>query len=142
MAKKIYLIDTCIWRDFYENRFSKTGRPFGKYAMDLFMKILKKKDRICFSETLTRELRKDYDEKDINDMLNILFLSKVLVKIEIKREEHLEAKKLAQERNVPYVDCLNAIHARNYKAVMVSQDPHYFKDLTDITKPEKPQQIS
>ena len=139
--KKIYLLDTCIWRDFYENRFSKIGRPLGKYATRLFMKILKDKNKILFSEALILELKKDYEERDVNDMLNLLFLNKTLERIEITKEEHLEAKKLSQERNIPYIDCLNAIHARNYKAIMVSQDDHYFKNLIDITKTIKPENI-
>ena len=47
-----YFLDTCIWRDFYEDRFGKTGRPLGKYASNLFMKILKNKDKIVFSESM------------------------------------------------------------------------------------------
>ena len=43
--------------------------------------------------SLAAAFRKDYGEKDINDMLNILFLSKVLIRVEITKEEHLEAKK-------------------------------------------------
>ena len=139
--KKIYLLDTCIWRDFYENRFSKIGRPLGKYATRLFMKILKDKNKILFSEALILELKKDYEERDVNDMLNLLFLNKTLERIEITKEEHLEAKKLSQERNIPYIDCLNAIHARNHKAMMISQDDHYFKNLIDITKTIKPEDI-
>lgn len=136
-----YLIDTCIWRDFYEDRFSKVGKHLGKYATDLFVKIIKNKDKILFSESLIWELKKDYCEEEINDMLNFLFLSKILIKIEIKKEEYLEAKKLSQERNLPFIDCLNAIHARNYKAVIVSQDEHFFKGLSDIIKPSRPEDI-
>ena len=142
MAEKTYLIDTCIWRDFYEDRFGRSGKPLGKYATSLFMEIIKNKDKIYFSDSLIWELKRDYDEKDVNDMLNVLFLSKVLLKIEIKKEEHLEAKRLANERNIPYVDCLNAIHARNYKTIMVSQDLHYFDNLKDIVKTVKPQDIN
>ena len=47
-----YFIDTCVWRDFYEDRFSKSKKPLGKYAADLFIKILKNKDKILFSESL------------------------------------------------------------------------------------------
>ena len=124
-----------------ENRFSKIGRPLGKYATRLFMKILKDKNKILFSEALILELKKDYEERDVNDMLNLLFLNKTLERIEITKEEHLEAKKLSQERNIPYIDCLNAIHARNHKAMMISQDDHYFKNLIDITKTIKPENI-
>ena len=137
-----FWFDTCIWRDFYENRFSKIGRPLGEYATRLFMKILKDKDKILFSEALILELKRDYGEKDVNDMLNLLFLNKTLERIEITKEEHLEAKKLSQERNIPYIDCLNAIHARNHKAMMISQDDHYFKNLIDITKTIKPENIT
>ncbi len=78
MAEK-YILDTCIWRDFYEDRFSKSGKPFGKYATDLFMKILKNKDNIFFSESLIRELKRDYGKEDINDMLNLLVFNKILI---------------------------------------------------------------
>ncbi len=141
MAEK-YILDTCIWRDFYEDRFSKSGAPFGKYATDLFMKILKNKDNIFFSESLLRELKRDYGEENINDMLNLLVFNKILIRIDITKEEHSEAKKLAEERDVPFVDALNAVHARNYKAIMVSTDPHFFKDLSDIVKPVRPEQIN
>ena len=136
-----YLIDTCIWRDFYENRTSKKGRPLGKYATNLFMKILKKKQKILFSESLIWELKRDYFEKDINDMLQLLIINKVLIKIEITKEEHLEAKEISQERNIPYVDSLNAIQARNHKAVMVSQDAHFFENTSDIIKAVRPEEI-
>jgi predicted nucleic acid-binding protein len=141
MSKK-YLLDTCIWRDFYEDRFSKSGKPFGKYATSLFVKILKNDDRIIFSEALIWELRKDYKEREIYDMLNLLFVNKVLVKIDIAKEEYSEAKRLAQERNLPFVDCLNAVHARNHNAILVSQDDHYLKGLSDISKVVKPEQVS
>ncbi|MBN2368106.1 hypothetical protein JXC34_03730, partial [Candidatus Woesearchaeota archaeon] len=61
--KKKYFLDTCIWRDFYENRFGQGGRPLGKYATDLFMKIMKKKDQILFSKSLVMELKRDYGEQ-------------------------------------------------------------------------------
>lgn len=140
MVKK-YLFDTCVWRDFYESRSGKTGTPLGKYATNLFIKILKKKDNILFSKALVWELKKDYAEDEVNDMLNLLVLNKILINLEITKDEHLEAKKLSQERNLPYVDCLNAIQARNNSAVLVTQDSHFFEKLADITKSVKPQEI-
>ena len=136
-----YWLDTSLWRDFYEDRISKAGNPLGEYAARLFMKILKRKDKILFSESLIWELKKDYDEQGINDMLNLLFMNNVLVKIEIKKEEYQESKKLAQERNIPFVDCLNAVQARNNNVVMVSQDRHFHENLKDITKTIKQQDI-
>ena len=141
MTEKYYL-DTCIWRDFYENRFSKLGKPLGEYAAELFTKILKKRNQIIFSESLLWELKKDYSEDEIKDILNLLILNGILIKIEITQEEHTEAKRLAQNRNLPYVDCLNAVQARNNKAVMVSRDAHFTGKLADVIKTLKPEQIS
>ncbi len=136
-----YWFDTCIWRDFYEDRFSKVGNPLGKYATNAFMKVMKNNDKILFSESLVKELKRDYGEKDINDMLNVLFLSGILVSVQITKEEYLEATSLSQKRKLPFVDCLNAVQARNNKAIVVSQDPHLTKDLIDIVKVIKPQDI-
>lgn len=140
MVKK-YLLDTCVWRDFYEDRFSKSGKPLGKYATKLFMKILFDKDKILFSEALIEELMKDYVKDKINDMLYILFATGALVKIGITKEEFLEAKVLAKERSIPFIDYLNTIQARNHKAIMVSQDRHFFKNLSDLTDAVRPQEI-
>ena len=68
MADK-HWFDTCVWRDFYEDRFSKVGNPLGEYATNAFMKILKKRDKILYSESLVMELHKDYGMDEINDML-------------------------------------------------------------------------
>ena len=136
-----YFVDTCIWRDFYENRLSKSGNPLGKYAAELFMKILKDNDKILFSESLVWELKKDYNNEEINEMLSLLFVNKVLFKVEITKEEHLEAKSLSFERGIPFADCLNAVQARNNNAVIVSQDEH-FQELRDIAKIIKPQEIN
>ena len=141
MAEKEHLLDTCIWRDFYENRFGLSGRPIGEYAANLFMRIIRNKDVILFSIALVWELKKDYNEKDINDMLNLLFINKTLIRIEITKEEYKEARKLSEEKNIPFIDCLNAIQARNHKAVMVSRDQHFINNLSDIVKPVKPEDI-
>ncbi len=135
-------LDTCIWRDFYEDRFSKSGRHLGKEATDLIMKITKEKDKILYSESLIWELKKDYNENEIKDMLNFLFLVEILERVEIKKEEYSEAKKLSDEKNIPFIDCLNAVQARNHKAIMISQDKHFIIDLTDITKTKKPSEIN
>ncbi len=140
MEKK-YWLDTCIWRDFYEDRFSKAGNPLGEYATNAFMKILKKRDKILFSESLVRELSRDYGEKDINDMLNLLFMGGTLIRVEITKEEYLEARELSEKRKLPFVDCLNAVQARNHNAVVVSQDEHFTKNLSDIVKVIKPQDL-
>ncbi len=141
MSEK-YLIDTCIWRDLYEHRISKTGNPIGNYATDFFIKILTNQDKILFSQSLVKELKKDYKEKEVIDFLNLLYVNKILIKIEITPEEYAEARKLSHERNVSLVDCLNAILARNNNALLISRDEHFFKVLSDVARTIRPEQIN
>ena len=135
-----YYFDTCIWRDHYENRYAFSGKPLGEYATKLFMHIIKNKDILLFSEFIVRELRNDFDEKEINDMLNVLFMTGILKSVEVSEDNYKEAKKIGSERNLPPGDALHAILARNNKAILVSQDEHHQK-LKDIVEVKKPEQI-
>lgn len=137
-----FIVDTCIFRDFYENRKGYIGETLGQFASEFFAKVIARKCTILFSDELIRELAIYYDMSDVNDMLNFFFATNVLVRIEVKIEERLEANKLSHERNLPMIDCLNAILARNYHAILISQDRHILKDLKDITKSARPQDIS
>ena len=105
------------------------------------MSLIKNKNKIYFSDIIIRELRKDYSEQDINEMLTIFFMNGVLIRINISGEEHFESKKLSKERNLPYADCLIAIQARNYDAILVSQDTHIINDLKDIVGCVRPEKI-
>jgi predicted nucleic acid-binding protein len=135
-----YLLDTCIWRDFYENRFSRTGRALGDHAAELFLKILRDKDVVVFTDVTLRELNNDYDEKKIQDMLGVLFVAGLLEKVEISGEEYSEAKKIGLERNLPKGDALTAVVARDNDAIVVSQDRH-FQSLTDISEFQRPEEL-
>ncbi|MFH1209862.1 MAG: PIN domain-containing protein [archaeon] len=135
---KKYFIDTCIWRDFYENRFSKAGNPLGKYATDFFLKTIKNKDKILFSDTLIIELGSFYNKYEIYNMLNFLFAIELLVKVEITELEFIESKNLCKQRNIPLGDCITAVQARNHNATVITQDNHFFNDLKDIALVEKP----
>ena len=133
-----YLVDTCIWRDFYEDRISKSGRLLGTEANMFFQKILKnKKDLIPFSEIIVAELLKDYKKEEVFEMLELLELSGKLKRINISKEEHIEAKILSSTRNLPYADCLYAVQARNNKAILITQDKHFFNNLNDICEVRK-----
>ena len=110
-------------------------------AAALIIKITKTKNVIIFSETLFWELKKDYSLIEVENMLNFLFIVGVLKKIEITKEEYAEAKILAEKKNVPFVDCLNAIQARNHAAIMISRDKHFFENLSNIVETKKPEDI-
>lgn len=140
MTKTFYL-DTCIWRDMYENRLGQKGKPLGEYAYDLIIYILENNYKIIFSDALIHELRKAYKNNEIDEVLNFLFICNVLVKVDITKEEYAESRKLSRERNLPLVDCLNAVQARNHNAIMVSQDKHFSQGLSDIAVVARPQDI-
>lgn len=141
LSKQKYLLDTCIWRDFYEDRFSNKGRYLGQSAHDLFMKIIKNNDKIYFSVSLVKELSIKYNDKEIFDMLNILFFTNSLIKIEVTKTEINEAKIISKKRNLPFTDCLCAVQARNHKAILVSQDKHILINLSDIAITKRPEDI-
>lgn len=125
---KKYYLDTCIWRDFYENRKSIKGNPLGAYAHDLIMKIILRKDKIIISKAIFWELSKDYTEQDIQNMFQLLFLNKILIHAKIMENESSEAKQLSQERNLPKLDCLYAVQSRNHNAQLVTQNRHFLQN--------------
>ena len=138
---KRYFIDTCIWRDFFEDRFSKTNRPIGGYANKLFQKIIKERQIVFYSPLIIKELNLRYNLSEIEIMLNILYKIGLLQKIVPTNNEIIEAEKLSIQRNIPFVDCLNAIQARNNDLIMVTQDKHYFEKLFDFTRSKRPEDL-
>ncbi len=139
MAK--YLLDTCVWRDFYENRRGRNGRHLGEIAAKLVLRLIADKSIILFSDALIYELSKYFKEKEIEEMLAMLLMNKALVKIMVTAEEFRETKRLSTERNIPLIDCLNAVQARNYDAILVTQDKHILNELSDIKKAVKPEEL-
>ena len=120
---------------------SKKNRPIGEYATKLINQIIIRSNTILYSETLVHELCKDYSLQEITDMLNILLRIQILKRIEITQEEYKEAKDLSRQRNIPFVDCINSIHARNHNAKIITRDRHFFQKLTDICQPYLPEYI-
>lgn len=134
-----YYFDTCIWRDFYENRRGHYNKPLGEYANKLMKKIIKNKDQILFSEFTIKELRKDYDKEEIGNVLNILFFIGILKKVNFSEEDYCEAKRIGLNLNLPPCDVIHAIIAKNHKATIISQDKHFqkLKWLVNVKKPEE-----
>lgn len=138
MVQKYYL-DTCIWRDFYEERISRKGKPLGEYASKFFSIILKNKYLLLYSDLIIKELKTEYNEKDINEMFNIMFISGILNKVEINNEDYIKAKRIGNERKLPTADVLHAIIARKNNVILISQDQHMqkLKDIVEVKKPEE-----
>ena len=137
----VFMLDTCIWRDFYEDRKSMGGDPIGKHASSLLLKIISNRDTIIYSEVIVAELLKDYSNEEVSELLSFLSATGIAERVDITKEERDEAKALCRERKVSFADCFIAIHARNHKAVLVTRDKH-FSLLADIIKPVRPEEVS
>lgn len=72
-------------------------------------------------------------------MLNFLFFTGILKKVDMKKEDYLEAKELSKKLNIPIADALHGILSRDNEAVFISQDKHAQKlrEITDLKKPEE-----
>jgi predicted nucleic acid-binding protein len=136
-----YYLDTCIWRDFYESRISRDGKAIGECAYNLILKLLSRKQNILFSEFVVMELEREYSEQEIEEMLGFMLNTGLLTRIEPNKDEVNEAKSLAAYRKLPFIDCLNAIMARDNDAILVTRDAHFFQSLKDITDALKPEDI-
>lgn len=133
--KEKYYLDTAIWVDYYENRRDKF-RPLGEWAFELFKKIRKNKEKVLYSDLVVNELSMAYDKETINKIFEIA--SEMLEKVEIRKEQRREAKKVAKERKIPRGDVLHAILAKDNNAILVSRDKHFqlLRDIYEFVKPE------
>jgi len=137
MAEKYYL-DASIWIDLYEDRKGYQGEPLGEFALKLFSLIKAKNKTLVLTDFLIRELESNYSIEEINGMVKPF--EKITKKILVTKEQREEAKKIAQERNLPPGDVLHAIIARDHKLILITRDKH-FKELKDIAEHYKPEEL-
>jgi predicted nucleic acid-binding protein len=138
MQKK-YLLDTCIWRDFYEARKGAGGKALGKYAAGLFLDLVVRRSEVLVPEIVIWELKKDYPEDKVNNLISI---AEELLSIRIvlaSAEQTDEAERLSISRGLPFADCLIAVTARDNAAISVSNDRHLLECLADVVKTVLPQ---
>ncbi|MCF7871642.1 type II toxin-antitoxin system VapC family toxin [Candidatus Woesearchaeota archaeon] len=134
-----YFIDTCILRDFYENRFGRKKEPIGDYAAKFFLYVFSNKNKLFISQISIKELKTDFSECQINDLI---YLLGKFISLDILKPEHYEIKEadnLSKERNIPFADCLIAVQTRNKKSVAITRDRHFFNNLTDVCDSLKPE---
>ena len=84
------------------------------------------------------ELEVRYTIAEINGMIKPF--EQLIEKIISTKNQKLEAKKIGLERNLPTGDALHSIIARDSNLILVTRDKH-FKELTDISKYYKPENI-
>ncbi len=123
-----YYIDTCIWRDYLENREDRF-RPLGQWALSLFQLIQENDDVVLYSELVIRELKLRFKDEEITSCLHSLAHKPILVPIGDRQVQ--EAEIIGRIREVGTADALHAILARDADAILVTRDAHYM-DLVDI----------
>ena len=137
MAEKYY-VDTSIWIDLLEDRKGYNNEPLGDFALKLFSLIKAKKSTLIISDLLIRELEGYYSLEEINGMM--LPFQKIIEKLVARKEQRVEARKIAEERNLPPGDCLHAILSRDNNFILITRDKD-FKLLEDISNHHKPEEL-
>lgn len=135
MAEKYYL-DTSVWMDYYEDR-TDPSKDIGEFAFKLLCKLLASKSKIVVSTFLLKELEVVYSLDQIRGLVRPF--EKLMEKVGINDENIKEAKKISEERGLPFGDVMHAILARNNKAILISRDKHFqlLKDICEVVKPEE-----
>lgn len=134
---EVYYLDSCIWRDYFENRSDKF-RPLGEWAFFLIKKIIKESSLIIYSDLVEEELQTTYSEKEVEGIFSVV-PKQVLIKVETSKEQLREAIQLAKKLEIPVKDVLHAIIARNNNAILVTRDKHFYEIENGliIKKPEE-----
>jgi predicted nucleic acid-binding protein len=136
MNEKYYL-DTCIWRDYFENR-SDNFRPLGKWALTLIKKIINENDIIVYSDLIIEELSIRFTKKEITKIIEIV-PKEFLIKLDSSYKQTKEAIILSKKLNIPKKDALHAILARDNNAIVITRDAHFYQlsEKVTIMKPEE-----
>ncbi len=137
MIEKFY-VDTSIWIDLYEDRKGYSNEPLGDFALKLFAMIKAKDNKLMISDILIRELEGYYSIEELNGMMKPF--AKIIEKIISIKEQRIEARKIALERNLPPGDVLHAILARDNNLILITRDKD-FRMLADISKSHKPEEV-
>jgi|SRR3989344_7492889 len=134
MDADFFYLDTSIWLDFYEKRGDN-----GAFALHLLLTLIAEEKKVIISDILTRELKHlGYSNDEINRLFQIIKPNHIK-RVFTTKEEFLEARHLARQRNVPLGDALHAVLARNHHALFISRDKDFLslKDIIKIKTPEE-----
>ena len=114
-----YYFDSCIWRDYFENRSDKF-RPL-----------------IIYSDIVEEELNVGFSKEEVKNIISVVPKENI-IKINVSKEQLREAIQVSKELNIPTKDALHAIVARNNNAILVTRDKHFYElqNQVEIKKPE------
>lgn len=135
MPEKYYL-DTSIWMDYYEER-KDSSKDIGEFAFRLLCKLLASQSKIIVSTFLLKELETAYSLDRIRGLAKPF--EKLMERVSPTELDIKEAKRISEQRKLPFGDVLHAILARNNNAILVSRDKHFqlLEDVCEVVKPEQ-----
>jgi predicted nucleic acid-binding protein len=135
----IYYLDTCIWRDHFDDRSGQGGKPLGRYATNLIEKIMRERSVIIYSAVVLRELLKRFPKEEVDDIFLFLRITGLGKEAIISDQLFAEAEKIAARIGIPINDAIHACIAKENNAILVSRDAHFNKCTYFITvkKPEE-----
>ena len=134
-----FYMDTCIWRDYFEDRKDRF-QPLGEFASRFLFGVQKKGYFLLYSDLIVEELQKAYSDEKISIIFNP-FQSN-LKKVSIAYEQAAESKQLARTQIESHrQDILHAILARDNGALLVTRD-NGFASLSNIVQSAKPEEIN
>ena len=115
-----YYVDTCIWRDYWENR-SDGLRPLGEFAFQFF-KNLDVDDVVIVSDVVINELLKCYTPTTVEEVFSI---TRKIIRVCITKEEDARARILSNALSIPLGDAMHQIIAEREHAIVVTRDKHF-----------------
>ncbi|MBU2101012.1 hypothetical protein KKG83_00365 [Candidatus Micrarchaeota archaeon] len=122
--KKKFYLDTCIWRDYFEDRKDNL-KPLGEFAFQFLKKCIKENAVIFVSDLVIEELKKDYSLEQIELMFSDF--KHLIVRTVYSREQAKEAFQFQRntKKKFPLSDVLHSIMSRDEKAILVTRDKHF-----------------
>jgi predicted nucleic acid-binding protein len=130
-----FYVDTCIWRDYLENRVDRF-RPLGEWAFEFFKRLVKNSDLLIFSDVVREELLQNMTDLEVEDMLEIVPL-KLRQYVQANNVDSSMAKRIATFHNIHFSDSLHLAIAIRTDSVLVTRDRHFGNvGFHHIKKPE------
>lgn len=127
-----YYIDTCIWRDYVENRKDRF-RPLGEWAHRMLNQFLVNDDTIICSEMVIRELEVYFDIAYIKNIFSPY--KKIIRTIKIDDIIMFEAKRF--RNTLSKGDAIHAAIAKHTGAILITRDKHFESIGIEAKKPEE-----
>lgn len=120
----VYYIDTCIWRDFAEDR-TDGSRPLGEWARAFLKKAFADRHPLVWSVVVEQELTSVPHRSYILKVRREFEVAGLIVTVSHTYEQLREAAILSRDLRVPLDDALHAVLARDADAVLVTRDTHF-----------------